>query len=338
MTQTGGKFYGEGMKGYVEDAPCIKDDKKTFCKYLYDNEKDIQKMTLYNVNLKRIIVTDPSEMQQIFALLKKAKSIVAKTFKGNQPVEYFKNELKASKIVASTLPDPSYHTIAPAFIYKKMPVYGLVIQYNSISKSKTYHIFSEGCSTQILDVKFDQKLFDKFVKDIKEGFDVIHKAGICHNDVKPDNMIYCPNSKRFKIIDWELASFFPKKPVEFNKCGTTLYNHPLKFYLGGLPSVVAKRLIGYSMLIGKHQWVKKLKSFDQVKAFAQTSLDHILKLHSDDTKNKIHKKYAKYYDNYAFALTIIFIADKHKLKPPTSLINELLQPFTPSINLFVKQK
>jgi serine/threonine protein kinase len=336
MDQKGGKFYGEGMKGYVEDAPCIKDDHKTFCKYFTDNQTDIAKVSLYNVDLKHIDVKEPSEITNILNMLKEAKTIVAKTFKGNNPVEPFKNELKASKIIASTLPNPDYHTIAPAFIYKKVPVYGMVIEYESAIKSKSFHIFSEGCSTQILNVKFDQKLFNKFVNDIKEGFDVIHKAGIYHNDVKPDNMIFCPKSNRFKIIDWELASFFPKKPINFRKCGTTLFNHPLKFYLGGLPSVIAKRLIEYSLLLGKHKWVSKCKSYPLVKAFAQTSFEHILSIHADKTKLQIHKLYAKFYDNYAFALTIILLADKHKLNVPKELIDDLLAPFIP--NLFVNQK
>lgn len=47
----------------------------------------------------------------------------------------------------------------------------------------------------------------EFVRDIMDSFDVLHKAGYIHADVKRDNMIYCSSSRdvrgrRFRLIDW----------------------------------------------------------------------------------------------------------------------------------------
>jgi serine/threonine protein kinase len=328
--QEGGEFYGEGMKGYVEDAACLKDDPKTFCAFLNLHKEDISKITLYNTSFDTMVLSKKDEISNIIDLIRTATKIVAKTFKGDNPSQYFKNELKASKLIADTLPDPKYHTIAPAFVYKKMPVYGFVIAYSS-SKPTSYHIFSEGCSTQILDVRFDQKLYEKFIKDIKEGFDAIHEAGICHNDVKPDNMIFCPKSDKFKIIDWELATKFPKSPVSFRSggLGPTMYNHPLKFYLGGLPAVAARRLTYYSMLLNKHCWVRNLKSYQNIKIFIQTSFDYILQVHASKNKQQLHRMFSPHYDNFGFALTIMFIAEKHKLQVPQDVLEGLLGPFIP---------
>eukprot|EP00798_Chlamydomonas_sp_ICE-L_P012887 gene12887-biopygen12837 len=43
---------------------------------------------------------------------------------------------------------------------------------------------------------------DKFVRETLENFDVIHRAGIIHGDVKLDNMIYCAKDDRYRLIDW----------------------------------------------------------------------------------------------------------------------------------------
>jgi len=326
MAYTGGKFYGEGMKGYVEDARCIKDDDRTFCRWLESNQDEITKAELYS-NFKKLTIDATAFKTKVVPLIRSSKNIVAKTFKGENPKDYFLNELRASKIVAKTLPDHTYHTVAPGFVYDGMPVYGLVLHKK---ETTTYHIFSEGCSTQILDVKFDQKLFDKFIKDILEGFDKIHAAGLYHNDVKPDNMIYCGATNRFKIIDWELAAKFSKTPTKYSQSGTTLYNHPMKFYIGGLPAFISRLLPSYSLVIGKHKWVKELKAWPHIKQFITNSFDFAVASNCHLTKEQLHKKFAPHYDNFAFALTILFLADKHQLKVPKGLVAKLMGPFVPS--------
>jgi casein kinase II subunit alpha len=66
-------------------------------------------------------------------------------------------------------------------------------------------------------------LYPKFtISDIKFYFtqllialDYSHSMGIIHRDVKPQNIMIDPNSKKLKLIDWGLAEFY-HKGMDFN--------------------------------------------------------------------------------------------------------------------------
>ena len=62
MEQHGGKRYGEGVKGYVEDNECIKHDTATFCHYLQSSS--IETFTLYGLN-RHFLITDTNEIESI---------------------------------------------------------------------------------------------------------------------------------------------------------------------------------------------------------------------------------------------------------------------------------
>lgn len=327
MKHSGGKLYGEGMKGFVEDAPCIKNDSKTFCAFLHDQVDAFNRIILYDKLLHTKVISKQEDIVRVIEEIKKAKNIVAKTFKDPSSKENFLNELKATERVARSL-DSKYHTLSHGFTFKGMKVFGMEITHKEHHAS-SYHVFSEGCSVQILDINFTQAMFDKFVSDMKHNLDALHKVGLYHNDMKPDNMIYCSNSKRFKLIDWELSSSLPNNPPDYTKCGTTLYNHPLKFYLGGLPAIIARHSTMYSLYMGKHTWVTKLKSFNHIQTFIKSSFDFIIASETHLSKRQLHKKFYPFYDGFALALSIIFLAEKFKLNMPYDVVDELMGGFVP---------
>lgn len=41
--------------------------------------------------------------------------------------------------------------------------------------------------------------------DVLESLDRLHAHGMVHTDVKADNIIYCADEQRFKLVDWELS-------------------------------------------------------------------------------------------------------------------------------------
>lgn len=327
---SGGKLYGEGAKGRVEDTRCIFRDTHTFCKQI-DNELDaIERITLYHAPSSKLAITKKNELVKVIGLLTKSPKTATKTYKGSDPHTAFHTELKANQQVLDAL-KAVHHSIMPAFTWYQKPVYGLTIDYTQTSlKAATYHMFSEACASQILEFNFTQDTFNKFIKEIKEGLDALHAAGIHHNDVKPNNMIYCPQTNRFKLIDWELASSIPTKPYDIRSVGTSFFNHPLKFYAAGIPAFAARKLMAYNRLIGKHAWVKKLKALAIVQSLATSSIDYILERYSKLTKKQLHAKFAPHYDNFAFGVSILLLADKHKLKAPKHVVDELFRPFMPS--------
>jgi len=329
QTQHAGKLYGEGMKGYVEDCNCIKDDKKTFCQYLKKHRAQIKEISLYSSTSRSFKLDIDEEIDKIIGILNDKQGLVVKTFKGSHPKDGFIAEIKGFLKILSILKNKDYHTVHEGFVLKNEPIYGLCISYTN--KTNSYHTFTEGCSTPIDKMKFkSQEQFDIFVKHIYDALTAIHEQGYYHNDIKPDNMIYCAKDERFKLIDWELSSKMPAEPRPFYSGGTTLYNHPLKFYLGGLPAIICKQLIQYSVVIlGKHKWVRKLKVFKTLKFLNSMSLDWILEKENTKSKVAIHRKYYPHFDNYAFAQSVLYLAEKHGMIAPSDLIADLMGPFLP---------
>lgn len=329
---SGGKFYGEGAKGRVEDTRCIFKDTKTFCKYINDVLSSIEKITLYHTLSSKVTLSKKIDIMHVIGLLGKNDITLTKTYKqGSIDVkEEFTRELQANTEISKHL-KPMYHTLKPAFVYKSLPVNGVCMMYTVESGlTPTYHLFTEACSTQPTDFKFTQTTFNKFVKEIKECLDSLHAAGWNHNDIKPDNMIYCARSNRFKVVDWGMSSSHKTKPFAFNETGTKYYNHPLMFYLAGIPAFVSRRLMAYSLLVGKHTWTKKLKTQDIVQSLSTSSFDYILSRYSKLNSKELHAKFAPHYDNYAFAITLLLLADKNNVKAPKDIVDKLLEPFMPS--------
>ena len=66
-----------------------------------------------------------------------------------------------------------------------------------------FFIFQEKCHKTLDNIKFTQKEFNKFIKDIYESLLILQKSNFIHNDIKADNVIYCDN--KYKLIDWDLS-------------------------------------------------------------------------------------------------------------------------------------
>jgi serine/threonine protein kinase len=326
----GGKVYRKTTKGTVEDTSCIYKDSKTFCKHMSTVLENVSGLTLFNSANAKFTLSDKKEIDDVIISMTRSSDMVTKTFKGSQPLKNFLHELNAYHEVMKILPNKKHHNIAPIMQFKSMPIFGLVLRYKD-SRKPTYHIFSEGCSIKVLDMEFTPKLFSKFAKDITEVLDTLRSKGYCHNDIKPDNLYYCATTDRFKIVDWGYASqMSTTKPLSSMQRGSMFYSHPLKLYLSGLPSSVARRSMQIASLTRKEKWTRKLNSMIPLKSFGASSFDYIVNRYSNLSSLKLHNMYAPFYDNYSFALLLILLAEKNNIKAPKDSIDEKLAPFMPS--------
>lgn len=331
---TGGKLYnqGHGKKLRVEDTRCIFRDSKTFCKYLDTVLNEIDKLVLYHSSTSKVTVTAKEDILKLVGALNKSEKVITKTYEGDDTHATFERELTANLTIISSLKQ-TYHTLIPVFTWKGKPVYGISLVYKAEKAPSTFHLFSEACGTSVLEFKFTQTSFNKFVKELKESLDAIHDIGWNHNDINPENMVFCSQSNRFKIINWEFASVVPSKPYELARCGDKYFNHPLKFYLAGMPAFVAKKLMSYSLLVGKQGWSRKLKAQGIVQSLSASSFEYIVTRYGNHAKlsnKELHARFDAFYDNYAFAICILLLADKHKVKASKEVVDELLKPFMPS--------
>jgi len=303
-----------------------------------------KKIKLICINEKNIIIknTDKS-YNDILNILKNIKDTLVKKFiyvnflygsikhNYNNELTGYKNLIKIFKN------DITKHTtIKYGFKFNDKKIYGIVFD--------DYHyLFLEKCFENLDEITFTQETLDKCTKNIFETLNILNKNDIIHNDLKPNNIILCKN--RFKIIDWESSNFIKNQHNNiFNtKNGNIIFNHPIKFYMLGVPFFIYLYIFKY-YIDNKNQYLKKSKYAKIIIKKLKSSFNLVLDKYNSIKNKKIkfsnsykYKSFKdidedKYYflklfDYYSFALSIIFIAEKHKLNYNKTIINPILSKF-----------
>eukprot|EP00798_Chlamydomonas_sp_ICE-L_P023616 gene23616-biopygen18147 len=110
-------------------------------------------------------------------------------------------ELLVRNVSASGLAKATTFSSIP---FKHFNVVGIDIGGKAVLyRDSGFYVFSIRCSMSAASkgISSDANM-DKFVRETLENFDVIHRAGIIHGDVKQDNMIYCAKDDHYRLIDW----------------------------------------------------------------------------------------------------------------------------------------
>ena len=322
QSQAAGSVYGRGLKGFVEDARCIKHDAETLCAKLQSGT--VTSIQLYGMKGRPIQVTNKQEIHTIAQTLD--SNVLIKSFHGPLAHKFFMDELSGFNQIHSIFNSMMdvFTTVKPGLKYADTSIYGVRI--TNMLGITSYHTFTEACSQTLDEITLTQAMYDKMCKDIHASLKAIHMHHYYHNDLKPDNVIYCPHRKRFKLIDWESSGTTLKTSTSFVFGGTIFFNHPLKFYLGGLPAFLCRNLMdAASMFNPKFLWLRGMSVYDEYRTRTNASFDNIIA--SGLTHAQLHRQFSPHYDNYAFALILAFLADKHNLKPPKRIIQKLMAPF-----------
>lgn len=67
---------------------------------------------------------------------------------------------------------------------------------------------------------------DRLYLDIAAALTYIHSRGIIHGDIKPENIIWDPTTKHYRLTDFSLAEFFTTHEVITNTVSTMQYRAP----------------------------------------------------------------------------------------------------------------
>ena len=110
-------------------------------------------------------------------------------------------------------------------------------------QDNTYYIVMEYCSGgELFDKIIEKKTFNEIeaallIKDIIEAVCALHKVGIVHRDMKPQNILLVSNASlsniwdyyKVKIIDFGLAKIIDEMDSKRVQVGTTSYIAPEVF-------------------------------------------------------------------------------------------------------------
>lgn len=315
----GGKKISEGYIGITIDVYNKKDNVDIYHLIKKDKPKEI---ILYGIN-KKYLLTDKLDL--ILKEIEGKSDYIAKKIKKGDLImglayKNFNNELNSVKDIYSFMGDSikKYTTIKPLLNYNDTDIYAL-------SYDKKYYLFQEKCMNTIDNIKFTQKEFDKMIEDVYEEILLLQKHKYLHNDIKPDNIILCKG--KYKLIDWDRAYYYKKLFKTLYMRGYFLFNHPYKFYKKGIPLFVYNFFVYLFKYLDnkKMSWIFKLDIYKKLEEKIYDSVNYLIH------NNKSNDNLSRYYDNYSFALVIMYLAEKNNLKTPTKFVNKILKPFHISI-------
>lgn len=224
--------------------------------------------------------------------------------------------------------------------------------YDIIRKNNYVYIIMELCTngnlTSILINPIKEKYVKYYFAQIVNGLYWIHKNGIIHNDIKPDNILITDNYKTLKICDFGFSNTVNNKDDNII-CGTPIYMAPeiLKYKNSYKKSDIwSLGVILYELIYGYHPYnnVKDIKSimsclkYIKIKKNNNISNDGIILLNSlleYNYKNRIHIRYIinnKWLDNIIkideISLCYIYY------KPTNTNISHSLPDLTKNFNKF----
>ena len=316
----GGKIINRGYTGIVMEL-FNNDDDNT----LYNDLKKTKPKDLTLIAIDERIKIPVKDLDSVLKLIRvNSNTTLAKKFSYIIPLfntdeKRFNNELEGYKQLISMFGKDisKYTTVKKGFEYNKKDIYGILF-------NKTYYIFIEKCYKTIDNIKFTQKSLNKCVSDITEVLDILKKNNYIHNDIKPDNIIYC--NKRFKLIDWESSNLIKNQTSTFinSKNGNFTFNHPIKFYKIGLPFFFYRYI--YDAEIQTYPYIAELKSPVIITEMVYNSFNDVLKKYKNSPKDY----YLKLADYYSFAISIIYMAEKNNIDYPKKFVNDILA------NYFIK--
>lgn len=299
----GGKIINNGSKGIVYDSID-----------LINQLHNINNVHLISINKDGIIKKNIVKTSKIINEIN--NNILVKKFIHSyllfKYANYnFKNELNGYKNMIKIFGNnvDKYTTIKEGLIYNGRKIYGLYFDYN-------YYVFLEKCDNTIDNFNFTQKNFEIFSSKIMKTLKILEYNNFLHNDIKPSNIVVCNNE--FKLIDWELSYNLDKqvKRSLINKNGNFIFNHPIKYYLTGLPLLINKIIFHIELYLEKNIYYNK--SLSKIREIIELSFKYL---------NKNKHFYFKYSDYFAFAFVHIYIAEKNNLKISLKIIKPILKLF-----------
>lgn len=300
MEQNGGRVLGQGAKGLVMDVPYMESDSET----LYEIMKDIPIESITLIGSSRSLrLKKENEIKELVEYLKGSSGIVCKIFKnkifGETPSESMENEIEGMTGMINIFKgELKKYTTVQYMEFYKFKFLGMVIK----TAKKSIHItFNVGCAKRSDTMSMNETQLKQMIGDLLETLVRIQKYNIIHTDIKPDNIVYCENDKRFKIIDWEMSS-----EVKYGDRihGSLAMSSPIAMYINGYSSSMIPTLVYAGTYMRQRKFLSS-PIFKHLYRHTMMEFPMAIKLYSG--KKELFEKYKNTIDLYGLGATIALL-------------------------------
>lgn len=289
--------YGEGFKGATYDFACERGDADTLCEMLKRKKTSLIELISFD---KTLSIEKRTEVLAFAKNVRGAKSCIAKIFKGygiGLDRSAFFEELDAMKRVHSIFGrDTERETTLTSLKLFGFNFVAARIAFED--ESEVYVTFSHKCDSTLASTRMTRSRVDALISDACKTLVVMQRNDFAHCDLKPDNIIFCRKTKRFKIIDWGMAK---KMSARAFSVGTLGYGCPLAHYFGGKPAFVARRLMRVQAWWKDREWHDS-DVFASLRRLARDDFDSIVA--SGETDARAFERYKRKFDVFSLGLCV----------------------------------
>jgi serine/threonine protein kinase len=200
MSSHGGAIYGKGAKGRVMDLACV--DSKSFCHTLVSAMTDrtgLPEITVYSLKDKQRRLTNKESLQFLSAL-SAAEGLLVKQFtRGTtKAATNFANEFEGIQTLHSIFGDTGvlqHTTIA----FLGGDIVGFALGHTD------YYVLNRKCGKDVGSLMASLTLHEinKMLEQVLRTLDILVRHDFFHKDLKLDNILWCPDTRRYTVIDWD---------------------------------------------------------------------------------------------------------------------------------------
>lgn len=104
--------------------------------------------------------------------------------------------------------DEHFHGLKTNFISMKQLRHECIVKYKALylnSKKRICHLVMEYFPFKNLKAPLEEETLRSIFHRVLDALAYIHSKGVCHRDIKPDNILYDSKTELVKIIDFGIS-------------------------------------------------------------------------------------------------------------------------------------
>jgi serine/threonine protein kinase len=294
----GGKIHGKGFKGFVMNVSCK--EEQSLCALL--DGKEINQLYIYDDSSKVFILRDNKLIHAFINKLYEEKNTVVKNIEDKC---VFEQEIKNIRLLLKIYEKSSNLTSFTHVEFDNKNIIGFAIP------GKLHFILNKACTNTLKELMsvLNASNANKMIIDLLNSIKIMHKHGVYHVDIKPDNIMKCDDA--YKFIDWgNIKTSKELRNSHIRPYGSEFYASPIQWTVAGKEtsygSITRLRFLGkFKFVTGYDITLSQFNNFWDIyiKLFVNPQLNALMR----DSVEVLIDKYHQCYSLWAFGISLLIL-------------------------------